>query len=158
VELRGKCDSAGFGPGTVKGYFDGDRDFVGEFSGALHWGKPVAAPAAGRLPTAKLACGYMERVGGVVAGDLGTREWRPSALGTLTLSPGGGYVARNGAGRYVREGAAVRLVSGPWAGALGRLEPDDSGEPAVYFELDDNRRPDGTYRVDPWRTFCARQR
>jgi hypothetical protein len=159
-ELRGKCDATTFGPGTIGGYFDGDRNFNGEFSGALHWGAAAVKAAAkgASLPTARLTCAYMERVGGVVAGDLGTREIRPSALGTLTLSPGGSYVARNGAGRFVREGDSIRLTSGPWAGARGTLMADRSGEPAVYFELDDNRRADGSYIVDPWRTSCTRAR
>ena len=160
AELRGKCDSAGFGPGTVKGYFDGDREFNGEFGGTLHWGAAATKTAArgAVLPTGKLTCAYMERVGGVVAGDLGNRELRPSALGTLTLSPGGSYVARNGSGKFVREGDTIRLTSGPWAGARGTLMADRSGEPAVYFELDDNRRADGSYIVDPWRTSCTRAR
>lgn len=158
-ELRGKCDSAGFGPGTIAGYFDGDRSFNGEFSGALHWGKATVAAAKGAvLPTAKLTCAYMERVGGVIAGDLGAREIRPSALGALTLSPGGSYAARNGSGKFVREGDTIRLTSGPWKGAVGQLKSDRAGEPAVYFELDDNRRADGSYIVDTWRTSCTHAR
>jgi hypothetical protein len=159
-ELRGKCDTAAFGPGTISGYFDGDRNFNGEFTGALHWGATGtnAAAKGAALPTARLTCAYMERVGGVVAGDIGTREIRPSALGTLTLSPGGSYVARNGAGKFVREGDTIRLTSGPWAGARGTLMADRSGEPAVYFELADNRRADGSYIVDPWRTSCTSKR
>ena len=158
-ELRGKCDAGTFGPGTIGGYFDGDRTFNGEFNGALHWGAAAKAASEGAgLPTAKLTCAYLERVGGVVAGDLGNRELRPSALGTLTLSPAGSYVARNGAGKFVRQGDAIRLTSGPWAGAVGRLMDDRSGQPAVYFELDDNRRADGSYIVDTWRTSCTQKR
>jgi hypothetical protein len=159
-EMRGKCDSASFGPGTVKGYFDGDREFNGEFAGALRWGRLAAAPTGGAaaLPTAKLTCSYQERSGGVVAGSAATYETRSSALGTLTLSADGSFKASNGAGRFVREGDMIRFTSGPWIGAKGRLAADRGGEPAVYFELDDNRRPNGTYMLDAWRTSCVRAR
>lgn len=158
-ELSGPCDSAGFGPGRISGYFDGGPSVTGTFTGTLRWGaKAAVAPAAGALPTARLLCGYRERIGGVVAGEIATYENRPSLMGFLQLSADGTYRTQQGTGRFTREGAAIRLASGPWAGALGRLEPDNSGEPAVYFERDDNRRADGTPIVDPWRTFCVRQR
>lgn len=155
-QLRGRCDQTPF-TGTVSGYFDGVGEVNGEFTGSMIWGKPAASSAADAvLPTGKLSCGYHERVGGVVAVDLGTREIRPSALGSLTLTPAEAYIARNGSGRFVREGAStIRLTSGPWTRAKATLQPDNSGAPAVYFELDDNRRADGTYIVDPWRTFCT---
>lgn len=159
-ELSGPCDSAGFGPGRIDGYFEGGPSVTGTFTGTLRWGAQAAAaaPAAGALPTARLLCGYRERIGGNVAGEIATYENRPSLMGFLQLSADGTYRTQQGTGRFTREGAAIRLVSGPWAGALGRLEPDNSGEPAVYFERDDNRRADGTPIVDPWRTFCVSQR
>ncbi|MBX3595753.1 hypothetical protein [Sphingomonas sp.] len=157
-QLRGRCDREPYS-GTINGYYDKVGEVNGSFTGTLKWGAAGSRPpAAGVLPAGKLTCSYMERMGGVVAGDIGTREIRPSALGTLTLSPSGTYVARNGSGRFVREGQAIRLTSGPWAGALGRLMPDNSGSPAVYFEREDNRRADGSYIVDPWRTFCTTSR
>lgn len=153
-QLRGRCDQEPFA-GKINGYFDQVGTVDGEFTGSLVWGNPQVASANGLLPSGKLTCSYMERIGGVVAGDLGTREIRPSALGSLTLS-GSSYVARNGSGSFVRQGSTIRLTSGPWAGAVGILMPDSSGQPAVYFELQDNRRADGTYIVDPWRTFCTK--
>jgi hypothetical protein len=157
-ELRGKCDSSSFGPGTISGYFDGDRSFNGEFSGALSWGKAAAvAPSAAVVPTAKLACGYRERIGGVVAGDLATYENRPSLMVFLQLTPAGGYRTNNSSGRFTRQGNAIRLVGGAYSGALGRLRRDNSGEPAVYFDLADNRRAGGRPIVDAWNTFCVRQ-
>lgn len=183
-ELSGTCDTDSFGPGYISGYFDGGPSVSGRFSGALRWGPaareaarapanaagpvqaaapasaaaPAPAPVAGTLPTARLLCGYRERIGGVVAGEIATYENRVSLMGYLQLSAGGTYSTRQGSGRFTREGSAIRLVSGPWAGTLGQLEPDNSGEPAVYFERDDNRRADGTPLIDPYRTFCVRQR
>lgn len=158
MELRGKCDLSHFGPGTIGGYFDQDRSFNGEFSGQLHWGAATAAPKAGVLPTARLGCGYRERTGGTVAGNLPYYENRNSLMGFLMLSPDGTYRTQNAAGRFVRDGVAIRLTSGAYAGAIGRLRPDNSGEPAVYFALDENRGANGTPIVDPWSTFCVRQR
>ena len=76
----------------------------------------------------------------------------------LLLSADGTYRTQNGAGRFVRQGDAIRLSSGAYAGAVGRLRPDNSGVPAVYFDLDENRRANGSPIVDPWSTFCVRQR
>lgn len=158
-ELSGECDSERFGPGYMSGYFDGGPSVSGRFAGTLRWGAAATqAPAAGTLPTARLLCGYRERIGGIAAGDIATYENRPSLMGFLELSPGGTYRTQQGGGRFTREGNAVRLADGPWAGALGRLEPDNAGEPAVYFEREDNRRADGTPIVDPYRTFCVKQR
>lgn len=79
-------------------------------------------------------------------------------MGFLQLSASAAYRTQQGTGRFTREGAAIRPSPGPWAGAFGRLEPDNRGEPAVYFEREDNRRADGTPIVDPYRTFCVSQR
>ncbi len=157
-ELRGKCSPTSFGPGVAKGYFDGDRDFTGEFSGTIQFGAAARVPAkAGIVPTGKLMCIYRERVGGVVAGDIGTRMSRPSAMVSLTLS-GGHYQTRNGGGAYTVRGDRVRLTSGPFAGAVGELRADNSGAPAVYFNVEDNRAANGRPIVDPWTTACATQR
>lgn len=158
VELRGKCDRTRFGPGTISGYFDQDRSFNGEFSGQMHWGAAMPVAASGVLPTARLSCGYRERTGGNVAGQLPYYENRNSLMGFLLLSADGSYRTQNGVGSYERRADAVRLTSGAYAGATGRLRADNSGDPAVYFELDENRRANGTPIVDPWSTFCVRQR
>lgn len=157
-ELRGKCSPTQFGPGTVNGYYDMDRQFNGEFSGTLRWGKVAARPAAaGVVPSAKLMCGMRERVGGVVAGDLPRYEMRPSSMVSLTLA-GGVYRTRNASGNYTVSGNRIRLTSGVYAGAVGELRADSSGEPAVYFSVEENRARNGTPIVDPWNTACARQR
>jgi hypothetical protein len=79
-------------------------------------------------------------------------------MGFLILSPDGSYRTQNATGRFERRGDAIKLTSGAYAGATGRLRPDNSGAPAVYFELDENRRANGSGIVDPWSTFCVRQR
>jgi hypothetical protein len=158
MELRGKCDRTHFGPGTMSGYFDQDRSFNGEFSGALTWGAAAPAVASGALPTTRLNCGYRERTGGSVAGQLPYYENRNSLMGFLILSPDGSYRTQNATGRFERRGDGIKLTSGAYAGATGRLRPDNSGAPAVYFELDENRRANGSGIVDPWSTFCVRQR
>lgn len=158
MELRGKCDRQRFGPGTISGYFDQDRSFNGEFSGQLRWGAAFPVTASGVLPTVKLSCGYRERTGGNVAGELPYYENRNSLMGFLILSPEGSYRTQNGTGRFERRGDSVRLASGAYAGAVGRLRADNSGDPAVYFDLSENRRANGSPIVDPWNTFCVRQR
>ncbi|WP_066800365.1 hypothetical protein [Sphingomonas soli] len=156
-ELSGKCSPTRFGPGTISGYFDRDRSFNGEFSGTLRWGKAAAKPAAtGIVPTAKLMCAYRERVGGNVAGDLPTYQSRPSSMVSLTLA-GGTYRTRNASGAYTVSGNRIRLTSGFYAGAVGELRADNSGAPAVYFNLEENRRANGVPIVDPWSTACATQ-
>ncbi|RYE03345.1 MAG: hypothetical protein EOP61_04985 [Sphingomonadales bacterium] len=156
-ELRGKCSPTQFGPGTADGYFDRDRAFNGEFSGTLRWGRAAAKPAAtGVVPTAKLMCIYRERVGGNVAGDLARYESRPSSMVSLTLG-GGAYRTRNASGAYTVSGNRIRFTSGFYAGAVGELRADNSGAPAVYFSLEENRRANGTPIVDPWSTACATQ-
>ncbi|RYY28261.1 MAG: hypothetical protein EOP62_03415 [Sphingomonadales bacterium] len=129
-ELRGKCSPTRFGPGTIDGYFDRDRAFNGEFSGTLRWGK--------------------------AAGDLARYESRPSSMVSLTLG-GGTYRTRNASGAYTVSGNRIRFTSGFCAGAVGELRADNSGAPAVYFSLEENRRANGVPLVDAWSTACATQ-
>lgn len=158
-EVRGPCDREPY-TGSMSGYFDGIGAFTGTFTGAIEWGDAATAataPAIGVVPTAKLGCGYRERIGGVVAGDIATYENRTSLMVFLQLSPDGAYRTNNSSGRYVKDGEAIRLTSGAYAGAIGRLRADNSGEPAVYFDLDENRHADGVPIADAWNTFCVRQ-
>jgi hypothetical protein len=74
---------------------------------------------------------------------------------TLTLSPNGTYRTNSASGSFVREGDRLRLTSGAFAGAVGRLQPDRSGQPAVYFAREENRRANGVHIVDPGRTACT---
>lgn len=160
MEIGGPCTTASIS-GRASGFLAGDS-VVGTAQGVLSFGKPgarsvgpSAARAAGTLPTAKLTCAWMERVGGNVAGDLPNYQLRHSNMVTLTLTEGGTYRTNAASGRFVREGDRIRLTSGAFAGAVGRLQPDRSGRPAVYFEREENRRPDGVHIVDPGRTSCT---
>ncbi len=118
--------------------------------------KTSAAPVP--LPTAKLTCAYQDRRIGVGLGQTTQYSLAFSNLGSLTLSPGGSYRAGTTGGRYVRSGDKIKLASGPWAGAIGSIERDRSGEPAVVFHIDENRRADGVHRVDPYTTRCTQAR
>jgi hypothetical protein len=111
-------------------------------------------PASGVLPTAKLTCAWQERIGGNVAGDPARYELRFSNMVTLTLA-GGTYRTNAASGSFTRQGDTIRLTSGAFAGAVGRLRPDRSGQPAVYFEIDENRRANGVHIVDPRTTACT---
>ena len=65
----------------------------------------------------------------------------------------------NTRGRFVRDaGDTIKLVSGQFAGAVGYLQPDKSGAPAVYFERDENRTAANVHIVDPQRTSCTVKR
>lgn len=158
VEVGGPCTTTTI-EGRLGGFVAGDSK-VGTIKGSLVFGaQGEAEPAkAAVLPTAKLSCAWMERMGGNVAGDLSNYELRISNMVTLTLSPDGSYKTNKTSGRFVREGDSIRLTSGAFAGARGRLEPDKSGDPAVYFEIDENRGADGVHIVDPARTACTKPR
>jgi hypothetical protein len=101
----------------------------------------------------------MERIGGVVAGQGFQYELRYSNMGFLQLSPNGTYQTANTRGRFVRgSGDTIKLVSGQFAGAVGHLQPDRSGTPAVYFEREENRTAANVHIVDPQRTSCTVKR
>jgi hypothetical protein len=159
AEAGGKCDSA-----TLDGRFDMFVDGVAHTGSAkatvaLAGGAP-AAEASGRLPVGKLTCAYTETHVAVRLGETNQYSLRVSNLASLTLDPGGTYVVASGTrGRYTREpGGKIRLASGPWEGAIGTLENDRSGMPAVVFHLEENRRPDGVPIVDPYTTRCTKAR
>lgn len=158
VTVGGNCTTTALN-GNAQGFIAGlDGTPNGTVAGTLRFGAAGAARTAraeAPLPTAKLTCAWMERIGGNVGGQDYHYALRISNMGTLTLSPGGTYRTTATSGRFVREGDAVRLTSGAFAGAVGRLRPDRSGVPAVYFERDENKRPDGVHIVDPARTACT---
>ncbi|TFI57886.1 hypothetical protein E2493_12930 [Sphingomonas parva] len=162
MEISGPCTTDSIA-GRADGFLAGEGVIIGSAKGVLRFGragapKPAATAATGVLPTNKLTCAWSERIGGNVAGDPARYELRFSNMVTLTLGRDGSYRTNKAAGRYVREGNTVRLTSGAFAGAVGRLEPDRSGQPAVYFERDENRRPNGVHIVDPGRTSCTTAR
>ncbi|MCP1471134.1 hypothetical protein J3E64_002838 [Sphingobium sp. OAS761] len=92
----------------------------------------------------------------MIAGQDYHYERRYSNMGTLTLDPRGSYRTANGTGSFRGEaGDVIRLTSGPFAGAIGHLQPDRSGQPAVYFERDENRDARDVHIVAPQRTSCT---
>lgn len=158
VHLGGPCTTTAIS-GLLGGFVAGTEygSVNGTMSGTLRFGRAAAAASsgAGILPTRKLTCAFMDRVGGNVPGDMPDYQLHYSAMVTLTLSPAGRYATNVGGGAFARQGNAVRLTSGPFAGATGRLQADRSGEPAVYFEREENRRANGSFIIDPGRTACT---
>lgn len=161
VEIAGPCTTNGIG-GFLSAFIPAGEVYSvnGYAAGQLRWGAPGRAPAVGVVPTARLTCAYMERIGGnVIGGGAATYELRYSNMGFLELAAGGAYRTTHTAGRWVRgPGNTIRLTSGQFAGAVGRLEPDKSGAPAVYFELAENRDARGVPIVDVYRTSCTAKR
>lgn len=162
MEFGGPCTQRGVS-GRMSGFVPQGEIFTinGFMQGSLEFrrgGQSAAAPASGILPTNKLTCAWMERVGGNVAGDPARYELRYSNMATLTLTAGGGYRTANTSGAFERRGDTIRFTSGQFAGAVGRLAPDRSGRPAVYFEIEENRRADRVHIVDPGRTSCTTAR
>lgn len=157
ISLGGPCTSRAI-KGSMSGFLaEGDVfSTTGYMAGSLAFAGPGAAPVGGVPPTSKLTCAWMERIGGIVAGQPFHYELRFSNMGTLTLSPAGAYRTASSSGRFVRIGNdRIKLVSGQFAGAIGRLQPDKSGRPAVYFERDENRTAQDVHIVDPQRTSCT---
>lgn len=157
--LGGPCTTNSIS-GTFDGFLPGQGSVRGDMNGTFRLAKAsaAAAPASGVLPTAKLTCAWWETRVSYNAGELNSRELRPSNLGTLTLLPGGTYRTTSSSGKYVKEGARIRLTSGAFSGAVGQLRADNSGEPAVYFEREENKRPNGVHIVDPATTACTKAR
>lgn len=154
--LGGPC-SADSISGKFDGFLPGQGAVVGEMTGTLRFGKAAAAPKS-ELPVGKLTCAWWETRVTYKSGELNSRELRPSNMGTLTLLPGGNYRTANTSGKFVKEGARIRLTSGAFRGAIGQLRADRSGEPAVYFELDENKRANGVHIIDPATTSCTKAR
>lgn len=147
--------------GRLDGFIPGTGVIVGEMTGKLTFGAAAtarSAPKTGTVPTVKLTCAWWETRVTYNAGEMNSRELRPSNMAVLTLSPNGTYRTANTNGTYVREGDHIRLTSGAFKGAVGQLRPDRSGQPAVYFERDENKRPDGVHIVDPATTACTQAR
>jgi len=157
ADISGKCDSSGL-EGRFETFIAGDLR-NGSSSGRLTLlGGGAAAVAAGQLPTAKLTCAYQDRRIGVRPGEMTQYSLHFSNLATLTLA-NGKYSAGKSGGTFERVGKdKIRLTSGTWMGAIGTLEPDRSGQPAVVFHIEENRRPDGVHLVDPYTTRCTESR
>ncbi len=160
AEISGPCTSNGLG-GYLNAFIPtGEVYSVSGYAlGNFKFGAPGKALKAGIVPTARLTCAWMERMGGVVAGQDFHYELRFSNMGFLQLSPAGTYQTAHTSGRWVRRaGDTIKLTTGQFAGALGHLQPDNSGQPAVYFERDENRTANDVHIVDPQRTSCTVKR
>lgn len=161
AELGGPCDTA-FIRGTFETFMPGGGLSTGTMSGrALSAAAATTASAAGQagvLPTAPLTCAYQDRRIGVGLGQATQYSLAYSHMASLTLEAGGAYRTASGGGRFIRSGDKIRLTSGAWAGAVGTLELDRSGEPAVVFHIEQNRRTDGVHIIDPYTTRCTRAR
>lgn len=156
--LGGPCTTESIS-GKFDGFLPGMGTVVGEMTGTLRFGKASAAAAPkGELPAGKLTCAWWETRVTYRAGELNSRELRPSNMGTLTLLPGGTYRTNKSSGKFVREGNRIRLTSGAFSGAVGQLRPDNSGQPGVYFERDENKQANGIHIVDPAATACTKAR
>lgn len=157
-EIRGKCDSAAI-EGSFETFIAGQGGARGASSGTITplGGAPKAA-AAGQLPSAKLTCAYQDRKYTAKIGETTQYSLAYSNMTSLTLS-GSSYRAGRQSGSFQRIAAdKIRLTSGPWSGAVGTLEPDRSGQPAVFFHIEENRRRDGVHIIDPYTTRCTQAR
>lgn len=157
-EISSPCGDGRF-EGRVDAFLPGMGSLAGEASGTLvaTGAEPApATPGAAPLPAGLLTCAWMEREGGVVAGDLPDYHLRYSAMTPLRLSEEGRYKSGIGKGSFRRESDAIRLLDGPFAGALGALRPDRSDAPAVVFDLEANRAANGVPLIDPETTRCTR--
>jgi hypothetical protein len=79
-------------------------------------------------------------------------------MSALTLEPDGTYRTASSSGGYAVAADRILLTSGAFAGAVGRLELDRSGDPAVVFHKSENRGPDGIPLIDPETTHCTQAR
>lgn len=160
AELGGPCDSNQFS-GRFESFIPGQGMQGGNFKGQVRLAAQPApvAPSGNTLPGGKLTCAYNEALRSFKLGETTQYQLRYSNMPSLTLSANGSYRAGSqSGGSFVREGQQIRLTSGPWSGALGTLEPDRSGQPAVVFYIDQNRRANGVHIVDPYTTRCTSPR
>lgn len=159
AEISGKCDNAGL-EGRFQSFMPGGDMNAGPAKATFALAAGAPAPEqAGKVPTGKLVCSFNEPRIGVRMGEPTQYSLRYSNMVTLTLAPGGSYAAgKNTRGSYVVQGGKVRLTSGTWAGAVGTLENDRSGAPAVVFHIEENRRANGVHIVDPYTTHCTAPR
>lgn len=159
AELGGPCDTASI-RGIFETFIPGEGLSNGTMSGRFQ-SPSAAAPVAARpgvLPTARLTCAYQDRRIGVGMGEATQYSLAYSNMASLTLDAAGTYRTASGGGRFTRAGDKIRLTTGTWAGAVATLEADRSGEPAVVFHIQENRRANGAHVVDPYTTRCTRAR
>lgn len=160
-ELYGRCDGEQFGyqgSGSFDAYFDGQGSLRGDMAGsmALSGEAPASATTeAIAIPAGKLTCAWQEMHFSADPDVPNEYLIAYSMMVTLTLSPDGSYQTAATSGTYVVAADKIMLTSGAFAGAIGTLELDRSGEPAVVFYKAENRDADGLPRIDPETTHCT---
>lgn len=160
-EMRGRCDDQFYGSdgsGSFEAFFDGGLQLRGDLTGSVTLAGVVPAPQrveAVSIPTGKLSCAWQEVHVSAEAGVANDYQLAYSMLVTLTLAADGTYRTASDSGTYAVAAEKLLLTSGAFAGAVGTLEPDRSGRPAVVFHKDENRGPDGVPRIDPETTRCT---
>ena len=156
--ISGACDSAALTAGRMESFTPDDGGKNGEAEGRIDGAASATVPVAssGTIPAPKLTCAFTDRRIGV-AGATTQYSLAHSNMATLALSAGG-YRTANGAGTFSRSGDKIRLAGGPFDGAIGTLEADRSGAPAVVFHIEENRGPNGVHIVDPYTTRCTQAR
>lgn len=161
AEISGRCDDAGLEGGRFETFIPGLGLKTGTAKArfAMADGAPATAQlVTGKLPSGKLVCAFNEPKVSFKWGEATQYTLQYSNMVNLTLAPGGAYTAGSARGRYSRQDNKIRLVSGPFEGAIGTLENDRSGTPAVVFHIEENRRADGVHVVDPYTTRCTKAR
>lgn len=160
-ELFGRCNDESFGAsgsGSFDSFFDGGLMLRGEASGSVSLGGPAAENTSSgtpTIPTGKLTCAWQEVHFSADPDQPNEYQIAYSMMVTLTLSPDGTYRTAASEGTYAVADNRLLLLSGAFAGAIGTLEPDRSGQPAVVFYKAENRGPDGVPRIDPETTHCT---
>lgn len=160
-ELIGRCNDesfGAFGSGSFDAFFDGGLMLRGEARGsvALSGGPGAVAATPGvTIPTGKLTCAWQEVHFSADPDEPNDYQIAYSMMVTLTLSPDGTYRTAASEGTYAVADNKLMLLSGAFAGTIGTLEPDRSGEPAVVFYKAENRGADGIPRIDPETTHCT---
>ncbi|WP_207458983.1 hypothetical protein [Azospirillum sp. SYSU D00513] len=159
-EISGTCDTDRIG-GRFETFHPGGGLLTGTVAGTARAAGVEDRPAGQDipLPTAKLTCAYQDRKIGVGLGETTQYSLAYSNMVSLTLTASGTYaVGSGGTGQFARSGNKLTLTSGPYEGAVGTVELDRSGEPAVLFLREENETPAGVHRVDPYTTRCTRAR
>ncbi|MBN9314312.1 MAG: hypothetical protein J0I99_01090 [Devosia sp.] len=160
-ELRGRCDGEQFGhqgSGAFDAYFDGEGQLRGDMTGSTSLGgmPPQSVRTESiSIPTGKLTCAWQEVHISAEASVPNEYLIAYSMMVTLTLAPDGTYRTASASGTYAVAADKILLTSGAFAGAVGTLELDRSGEPAVVFHKAENRDRDGLQRIDPETTDCT---
>lgn len=160
AEIRGPCTDTAI-DGSFETFLPGMGIVTGKASGKVTLAggaPPVARNAEGQVPKARLTCAYQDRKYTAKLGETTQYSLAYSNMVNLTLTASG-YTAGKSSGSYQRVAQdKIQLTSGPWRGAIGTLEPDRSGRPAVVFHIEENRHGNGVHIVDPYTTRCTEAR